>query len=241
MMNNALVFGYNEFAMQIASQLKESYEEVYIYVSDEDEKERALDDGFNATIFDFGDDWEDLQDKHNLQEFIVFSALQDDAQNVFLTISLRASFEELYIIALAKNQESSNKLKMAGANKVLPVLQMTANLIVEILEKPVVTDVLHKILYEKSDLQIAQISLKESSNIIGVKLQDIIHNEQYGVILIAIVDQQLQSTFIFTAKGYNHFLCVGDILVVVGYEKEIKIFEKEIGGSRETDRSHWSR
>lgn len=241
MMKNALVFGYNEFAMQIASQLKDSYEEVFIYVHDQDDNLRAQKNGFEVRLFDFGDDWEDLNHEHDLSQFIIFSALHDDAENVFLTISLRASFDDVYIIALAKNQESSNKLKMAGANKVLPVLQMTANLIVEILEKPVVTDVLHEILYEESDLQIAQITLSETSGIIGTKIEDIIYNEQYGVIIIAIVDHELQPTFIFTAKGYNHHLDPGDILVVVGYEQEIKVFRDAIGGSCEADWNHRSR
>ncbi len=240
-MTTALVFGYNEYAMQIAKHLSGSYATLHIYTLDEASQLRALKSGFDASLFDFGDEWDDLVSTHDMDQTLIFCALDDDAENIFLTISLRASFEKVYIISLAKNQESANKLKMAGADKVLPVLQMTSNVIVEILEKPVVTNVLHEILYEKGDLQIAQITIGETSSLIGKRMHDIVWNEEYGVIVLAIVDLELQSTFIFTAKGYNHHIDPGDILVVVGYHEQIRSFEQQIGGYSDIDWHHRSR
>ena len=61
------------------------------------------------------------------------------------------------------------------------------------------------------------------------------------MILLAVVDFRMSESFVFTTKGYNHMLDPGDVLVVIGYDKDIKAFEKEIGGSCEADRSHWGR
>ena len=41
----------------------------------------------------------------------------------------------------------------------------------------------------------------------------------------------MSESFIFTAKGYNHVLEPGDVLVVIGYDKDIKAFENECGGA----------
>ncbi len=234
-MKRALVFGENEYARQIARQLKETNVEVTLYVSDASKLHLMHKEGFDSDTFDFGDDWDDLVEKHDFNDLVIFSALDDDAQNIFLTISLRASFEQVYIIALAKNQESANKLKMAGADKVLPIMQMTANLIVELLEKPIVTDLLHEILYEREKLEIAQVTVGDDSPLIGKRMHDIDWKRQYDIIVLAIVDMELHNSFIFTSRGYNHHIDPDDILIIIGYDAQIAHFKETIGGRSETD------
>jgi Trk K+ transport system NAD-binding subunit len=160
---------------------------------------------------------------------MVFCALDNDAENVFLTISLRSIFEELSIIALAGDHESAAKMKSAGANKVMPILQITANVITEMLEKPTVTEVLHDILYEQSFLKIAQIVVPEGSFIVGKHLHDIDLGEEFDVLVLAIVDHQMAATFSFTSRGHNHHIDPEDILVVIGYEDNISALSEALG------------
>ena len=100
-----------------------------------------------------------IEDDDKVLDLAAHVALDDDAENVFLTISLRTIFEHLPIIALAQDNESAAKLKSAGANKVMATQQITANIITEMLEKPTVTGVLHDILYDNSMLKIVQLSI----------------------------------------------------------------------------------
>jgi Trk K+ transport system NAD-binding subunit len=232
MRKNALIFGYNEYSQQIAKQIKETYEKLHIYTLSEELLKKAHLDGFSASIFELGDEWLELEIEKScvIEEVMVFCTLENDANNIFLTISLRATFDSMYIVALAKDSEGVNKLKIAGANKVLPIVQMTTNVITEILEKPVITNVLHHILYEDSDIKIAQIDIVEGSYIVGSKSHDIDFKNEYNLILLAIVDRELSTHFIFTAKGFNHSIDVDDVLVVVGLEQDIDNFVKKIGG-----------
>lgn len=230
---DAIVFGYNEYSRQIASNIVNEYRLVRMYVMSEEEITIAGEKGFDAVLFDLGDDWSDIAEMYEIDDLLIFCALDDDAENIFLTISLRAAFHDVTIVALAKNQESAGKLKMAGANKVMPILQTTANVITEILEKPIVTDVMHDILYEESDLQIAQISIPEGSVFVGKELHDISWHELYGVIILAVVDRELDTSFIFTTKGYNHHIDPEDLLVIIGYERDIENFKKELRGKSE--------
>jgi voltage-gated potassium channel len=227
----AVVFGYNEYAKQIAKQIDSKYRSVRLYVLGEASLQKAKEEGFDAALFDLSDNWDEIERFYTIEELLVFCALDDDAENIFLTISLRATFQELYIVSLARNQESANKLKIAGANKIVPILQTTANIITEILEKPVVTDVLHGILYEKSDIKIAQVTIGEDADAVGKKVQEIAGERSYGVIILAVVDDEMSApSFVFTSKGSGHTVKAGDILIVLGYDNEIKTFERKMGG-----------
>lgn len=227
--HSAIVFGFNEYAKQIAFQIAPEYKTFMIFVLSEIEQSAAREAGFEAVLFDLSEDWKVIQERFDTKYLIVFCALDNDAENVFLTISLRSIFEELPIIALAGDHESAAKMKSAGANKVMPILQITANVITEILEKPTVTEVLHDILYEQSFLKMAQIVVPKDSFLVGKHLHDIDWGEEFDVLVLAIVDHQLSATFSFTSRGHNHHIDPEDILVVVGYEDSIAALSESMG------------
>ena len=157
-----------------------------------------------------------------------------------LTISLRANFKDLKIIALSSDKESATKLKMAGANKVIPLVETTADIIANMLEKPISNKILHDILYNKSNLKIAQIKIGENSNFKDEQLSSIDWTRYNGIIVLSVVHEDMSSEFIYSSKANRHILQAGDMLVVVGYEEDIEFFEKKIGSERYVDWSHWS-
>ena len=229
MKTSALIFGYNDYSAQIAKNVLYKYKEISIFKLDSDEKRTDLED-YDIETFDLSDEWADLSVKHDIKNSIAFCVLEDDAENIFLTISLRAAFEELTIIALSKNKESANKLHMAGANKVIPLVQTTASIISDMLDKPIVTEVLHSILYEQSALKVAQIEIKNSVCFNNRFPSDIEWSREHGIIVLSVIDKDGNSEFIFSSKAKHHEIKKGDVFVVVGYETDIKEFEKLIGG-----------
>lgn len=227
--HGAIVFGYNEYAKQIALQIVDDYENFAIFVQKESEYTAAKELGFAVELFDLSENWESLK-RFELHSLIVFCALENDAENVFLTISLRSVFWDIPIIALAGDYENATKLKSAGANKVMPKLQITANIITEMFEKPIVTEVLHDIHYEESSLKIAQITIPKTSYLVGKFLHDIDFSKEHDVLVLAIVDHALSATFSFTSKGHNHHIDPEDILVVIGYDEKITALKLVIEG-----------
>lgn len=225
----AIVFGFNEYAKEIAMQTASEYAPFVVFVMDEAEKAAAEAKGFETEMFDLGEDWHSIEERFDPEQLIVFCALENDAENVFLTISLRSIFEHLPIIALAQDNESASKLKSAGANKVMATQQITAGIIAEMLEKPTVRGVLHDILYENSPLKIVQLAVPEGSFLVGKHLYDIDWGSEYDVLVLAIVDQELSTTFSFTSKGHNHHIDPEDLLIVVGYEDKIAALSAAMG------------
>jgi len=224
-----LIFGYNNYAVQIAQNIDSIYKNILIFKLKEDKFEPEL-KKFKTETFDLSDEWNHLKEKHNMQTSVAFCVLEDNAKNIFLTISLRAEFPNLTIIALSRDKESANKLTMAGATKVIPLIQTTASIIVDMLDKPIVTDALHSILYEKNDLKVAEIEIQEHSYFDGKYPSDVAWSKEHGIIVLSVIHKNGNSEFIYSAKEKHHSIENGDVFVVIGYEKDIEKFKKLIGG-----------
>lgn len=234
----ALIFGYNKYSQEIIKNVKDKYNNVKVYSLDDNDREEEL---YDVELFDLSDEWEDIQKNVDMESSMAFCVLDDPSQNIFLTISLRASFKDLTIITIASNKENSDKLKMAGATKVIPIVETTSDIIANILQKPISNKVLHSILYEESDLKIAQIKISDASHFNDVKLKSIDWKRYDGIIVLSVMHEDMKGKFIYSNAAKEHIIKNGDILVIVGYEKDIQEFENLIGSKRYVNWSHWSR
>lgn len=225
----ALIFGYNDYALEIAKNVANEYENVYLYSLDSKQDTLKNQTAFEVRSFDLSDRWDELRDDIDIKSSIAFCVLEDSAENIFLTISLRSSFADLSIVALSNNKQTANKLQMAGANKVIPLVQTTAEMISEMLQKPIVKDVFHKILFESGALKIAQVSINENNTYIGKAITEIDWRQKYGIMVLAIVNEDLSTEFIYSSKVKRHVISKGDMFIVVGYKADIKEFEKMTG------------
>jgi Trk K+ transport system NAD-binding subunit len=226
----AAVFGYNAYSKEVIKNIKGNYHNIGVFVLTDDELLLAQHDGLMAEKFDLSDDWKMIEERFDVEALVVFCTLMDDAHNVFLIISLRSIFEKLSIVALAQNNESMLKVKSAGANKVMPILQIAASIIGDILVKPIVTSVLHDVLYEDSGLSVMEMEVSSSSTLCGTHLYDTHFKRDFDVVLLAIVDHEMGATFSFASHGHNHHIDKGDILVAIGYKEKLDYLKKYVQG-----------
>lgn len=232
----ALIFGNNKYAHEIVANVKDKYEQIRVFSLHEDDVQASE---TKIEIFDLSDEWTQLTNNVDISKSMAFCVLEDTAENIFLTISLRANFKELTIIAVASNSESANKLTMAGANKVIPLVETTSDIITNMLEKPISSKILHSILYEESALKIAQIKINKESHFKDEQLTSIDWTRYNGIIVLSVMHEDMKSEFIYSSKAKHHIIREGDILVIVGYETDIAEFEKKIGSNRYVNWSHW--
>ncbi|MBT5934652.1 NAD-binding protein [Sulfurimonas sp.] len=224
----ALIFGFNKYALEIELNVKVKYDNIKIYSlnkQDIDNSEK------NVEYFDLNDEWSSIENCIDMENSIAFCALEDSAENIFLTISLRAHFKELIIIAIASNKESANKLTMAGANKVIPLVETTADIIANVLEKPISNKVLHNILYEESALKVEQVKIANEEYFENASVSDIDWSGYNGIIILSVMKEDMSHEFIYASKLKNHIIKNGDILVVVGFETDIEEFKNIIGSN----------
>jgi len=226
----ALIFGFNEYGLEIARNVQYKYENIAMFNLEKSEFMSIKDVDYTLRLFDLSDDWDEIEEEFDMEKSIVFCAIRDEAKNIFLTISLRSYFKDATIISLANNQENTNKLKMAGASKVIPIVETTADIITDMLKKPIATEILHNILYEDSALKIAQIKVKNLEHFEGKYPADIDWSERFGVLVLSIVHENMSREFIYSSKSKHTYLKDSDMLIVVGYDADLKEFEKKIGG-----------
>jgi len=105
---------------------------------------------------------------------------------------------------------------------VISKLQTTADIIIEVLEQPIVTYIMQEIMQEEAALKTIQVALDTGSPLIGETLYNVSLQLQKELIVLAVVDETMQAHFVFTSKGYKHCLKMGDILVVIGYDENIE-------------------
>jgi Trk K+ transport system NAD-binding subunit len=225
----ALVFGHNKYASEIRGHVSQKYTKVRMFT------QNIVNEGQNNTNefeqFDLSDDWSSIRESIDVEKSIAFCVLEDSAQNIFLTISLRANFKNLSIIAIASNKENANKLSMAGATRVIPIVETTADIITNILQLPISNKVLHSILFEENELKIAQIKITKNSTIKDEQILDIDWTRYKGIIVLSLMHADMKSEFIYASKIKHHVLKEGDTLVVVGYLNDIEEFKKTIGAN----------
>jgi len=225
---NALIFGYNEYGLEIAKNILSEYKNIVILSLNDDVIDSKEHD-FVVEKFDLSDDWEEINLKYDLENSRVFCTLMDIAKNIFLTISLRSAYKDISIIALADNAEDSNKLHMAGADKVIPIVETTAGIITDMLKKPILTDVLHGILYEDGDLKVMQIKVTNAECFENEYPADIDWSKYSGILVLSIVHEDMSREFIYSSKSKHNYIKNGDILISVGYEEDLDKFRNLIG------------
>ncbi len=234
----AFIFGNTKYAIEIANSVKSVYD-IEFFVTNE-ECEIDFDGKYVHNVFDLSDEWYNEEKFRDYENTIVFCALDEEAENTFLAIALRSNFEKLVLVAIAKNKESVEKLKMAGVNKVIPIEQTTAEIISDIIHNPIASQVLHGILYEKSDLKLAQIEVENAEIFGGEYPADIDWSRYRGIVVLSIMHKDLTTEFIYSSKAKRTKLRNGDMIIVVGYEPDIQEFEKLVGSRRYVNWSDWS-
>ncbi len=225
-----LQFGFGRYGEQIAKNLALDGHEVYIAESDKEALKNASKDGFeNLFVVDIENDAQltDLMLDYGFD--YIFCAYDEEEKNIYLTITFKALFRSVKIIAICESKETERKLKLAGAQYVIDTMVAAANRLYYIIEKPAVAEAIDKILFKDKSIIFEEIEVPKGSFLDGVNLKDMAFAKNYKVIVIGLVDRELGNKFIFVTRGINHKIDAGDILVVIGKKDDIYKFKKLLG------------
>ena len=224
LVQNILLFGYGSHGKFIAKGLVEDGFSVQIVESDEAFYLQAVEDGYdNAIKVDVTKD-ESLVALAPETYTQIVCVMDDEHLNVFLTLSLRSLFKSSYLLAISGSIHATQKLYMAGANKVIDLYEVSANKIHNILNRPVATELLEEFVTHKKGINFRELLIPENSFLQEVMTDDIDLSE-YGVLLVGILDEELGNRFIFITAGINHKLDSGDTLVCLGKQEALDNFE----------------
>lgn len=150
-------------------------------------------------------------------------ATDDDADNVYVTLSARVLRPDMFIISRANAEDSEAKLRLAGSNRIISPYNIGGKRMAQLAMRPTAMEFLDEVLDpEKADLALEDYAIKPGSRWIGRTFKDLFSVSE--VIILAL-----------KRDGAMHFrpphdtaLRAGDELVVAGPGPSIAALEKEL-------------
>lgn len=201
----AFMFGYSVERLFLAKELGYKSMGFSIVVNDEKSYNRAIADGYsNVKLLDITDDRALEELPINDNDYLI-CVMADHYLNVFLTISLHYLFPKAVIVALSDSPHTTQKLKMAGASKIIDLYQVSANRIHNILNKPLATKLVERLLNTDEDFSFKEMEIPKGSSLDGVMVDDFDFSK-HGIILVGMIDKRLSNQFIFITSGLENRL-----------------------------------
>ena len=222
------IFGYDRAAVEVATYLRGGDYRILIIDDDPDNLKLAEVQGFETTAIDYRDDTELA--KLDLGKVIdsVFCLFPDDAENVFLTLSVRALAPEVRIVSIAHGRGAVPNLRAAGADKVIETREISGLRIWDIITRPIVTGILDRTLFGQADLNLAEIPLPDTCFLIGRPVVDSGLEQDYDLMLMGLVDANGDEHFLYSPTAQDKRLAPGDVLLVIGPTTAIETLRSDL-------------
>ncbi len=227
--NKIIIYSFNSLAQQISKVLKESSYEIVIIEEDKELAKKAKDLGYEVKRISLVEDENIVKAGITNKDLKAFFCLGDDNNiNLFITLSVRNLNKKLQIISISSDKQSDKTMFLAGANKVINPYEIGALRIARLLHKPLILKVLDNILFNESNIDIEEITIKENTILDGIYLDDLKKLNNKDIIILGIQDKELSDKFVFFSTGINHKIDAGDTLVILGKEKDLSKFRDYI-------------
>jgi voltage-gated potassium channel len=216
--DHIIVCGYGRVGRRVVEELREANIPCVVIERDE---ERAK----GAPIHIIGDVTNDavLKRAGIDRARALVSVVPKDADNLFVTMSARLLNDRVTIVARAEGEGSEEKLKKAGASRVISPTAIGGQQMVQAVLRPAVLDFINLTTRTQHlELQMEQTALQASSGLVGKTLAEANLREKAGVLVVAV--QGKDGTMVFNPPPGRR-LESGERLVVLGDRTSLDAIE----------------
>ena len=178
---------------------------------------------FPALIGDVTDD-EVLRTAGVMSARALVTAINTDAENVYVTLSARALRPDLVIVARARTEESESKLLRAGATRVVNPQRIGGQRIAAAALQPNVVEFLDVVMHDGSlEFRLEEVSIRPGSRLAGRSLRDAEVGERTGALVLALRDEHGQ--FVANPPAETR-LEAGHVLIAIGTEHQLASLQR---------------
>ncbi|MCG6892654.1 MAG: potassium channel protein [Desulfobacteraceae bacterium] len=150
----------------------------------------------------------------------IVTAVQSDANNVFITLTAKDLRPDIFVLSRASDEKNETKMRKAGATRVVCPYLMGGRRMAQLLTRPTVMDFIDTATMDhKLGLSMEEAVIGDASNLVGKSLMDSHIRQDYGVIIVAI--KKPSSEMIFN-PGPMEKLEAGDVIVVIGKKEDLQ-------------------
>lgn len=223
--NHIIVCGCGRVGLQVVHELQEKKIPFVVVDKDESilEKEKLL--------YVHGDATEDQVLHHAgiSKAAGLVAIVANDAEKVFITLTARGLNDAIKIVARAEKPETEDKLKRAGANKVINPSSMAGIHIAKGIANPLTVHYIDTVLYGvEQSFVIEEIAVGKGSILANKSLLESDVRNQFDVTILAILRN---GNVIHNPTGQEK-LQEHDMIIVFGSVEKLGQFEKELQSTR---------
>jgi voltage-gated potassium channel len=217
-----IICGFGRVGRRVAEEFREANVSFVVLDFSEAAKEAAAEED---VIFIEGDGTsdDDLREAGLQRARGLVAASDDDADNLYITLSARAAKPDILIVARASNEDASKKLQLAGADRVVQPYTAAGRVMANLVLKPQVTAFIDVVTTAAGgDLRVEEIEVTEACGQAGKTIKDVDIRKETGALVVALRKQD--GTF-DTTPTPEALLEAGDVLIAAGTDEELRLLE----------------
>jgi voltage-gated potassium channel len=217
-----IICGFGRVGRRVAEEFRASGVQYVVVDFSEDAIEHAREHGDLYVEGNATDD-DDLRQAGLERARGLVAAADSDTDNLFITLSARAAQPELSIVARASDEAAAQKLRLAGADRVVLPYSTAGQVMANLVLRPQVTAFLAAVTTAAGpDLQLAEIEVRQTCGAAGRTIRDLRIRHETGAIIVAL--RKPDGTFDTTPEPDTP-IEVGDVLIGVGTADELRRLE----------------
>lgn len=156
----------------------------------------------------------------------LITAAPSDEDNVFITLSARALNPKLYIVARSIMVDNEDKLKMAGADRVMSPYVLGGRRMALAVLRPNVLDFLELAIHSDDfQMMLEELAVTADSPLVGQTLQASNLETHAGV---TVIGMKKASKGLIANPLRDEPLEIGDVLIVLGVSEELNAAQKSV-------------
>jgi voltage-gated potassium channel len=213
-----IICGYGRVGRQVAAEFDDAGVRYVVLDFNPDVLEIAQERGV-PYIDGSGTNDDDLEQAGLARARGVIASSDSDVDNLYITVSARSERPDLMIVARASTEDAGQKMRRAGADRVVQPYTTAGSEIAKLMLKPQVSaflDIVSR--HGGPDLRMEEIEISSASQQAGRTIRDARIRHETGALVVAI--RKADGTF-DTTPDPDAELSPGDVLITVGTEEEL--------------------
>jgi voltage-gated potassium channel len=150
-------------------------------------------------------------------------ASDDDADNLYITLSARNARPDLQIVARASDEDARRKLELAGADRVVMPYTAAGRTMANLVLRPQVSAFIDTVTTAAGpDLHLAEVEVHDTCTSAGKSIRELHVRRETGAIIVAL--RKRDGSFDTTPEP-EAVIEAGDVIVGVGTTDELRKLE----------------
>lgn len=223
--DHIIVCGYGRMGQTICSQLTRGNLQCVVIEQNEDSYQRAIEDGF-LTLEGRASDDEVLLEAGVERARGVVCAVDSDAENMFITVTVRELNSDCLVVARAETDGTARKLRHAGATTTVSPHEMAGESAANSLLRPHLTRIMSGADLE-GQFEMGEAVIEKNSSLVGRSIEEF-GRETTGLVFIAI--RRACGKILVRPRGHDRFEAE-DVVIFAGSDEDAYEVQQHAGSS----------